>query len=152
MTHQTAFATPEPDDAATSRTVASTEVLPAAPAQAQPAPGAASAGYAPPASAPISTATKKRTLGAGAIVGIVFGAMLVATLIFGGGIAVGLAIPTGGSGAPGTSQGGLPGGPGSDSGTGQGTRPEAPRGGTNQERPTAPNSDDTGTGDSAEEG
>lgn len=96
----------------------------------------------------------KRTLGTGAIIAIALGGVLAAGLLFGGGIAVGLAIP---GGASSTSQDGPPsGGPGGG-GTDRGTRPEAPTGGTERERPTAPNpddtgSDDTGTGDSAEEG
>lgn len=76
-------------------------------------------------------------------------------LIFGGGLAAGLALSNFGghagvgNGGPGSSQGGLPG----DSGRGdRGTRPEVPNGGTNQERPTAPNSGDTGNGDTTQEG
>jgi len=69
--------------------------------------------------------------------------VVVAGLLFGGGIAVGIALPIGNSGGTSvsTDQGGFPGG------GEQGTRPTSPRGDSNQTGPSAPNSGETDTQD-----
>ena len=126
----TTHATPEPDDAATTEVVqAEAPVQPAPPAQ--PAP-------------PVT-----RTLSTGAIIGIAGGGLVLAAVLFGGGVAVGTALPAGGSG--GSSHIDFPGdqnrGPGQ-----QGTRPDAPRGDTNRSGPAAPNSDQTETSDDSDAG
>jgi len=135
----TTHATPEPDDAAT------TEVV-RADAAAQP-PATPTPPTATPTAPPV--ATERRTLGTGAIVGIALGGVALCVLLFGGGVAVGIALPVGGAG--GYSQTGLPGGENRGPGD-QGTRPDAPRGDTNRSAPTAPNTDETETPDDSDAG
>ena len=83
---------------------------------------------------------------------IITGAVVAAALLFGGGVAVGLAIPTGG---PGFSQQGGPGGfPGGRDGSGQtGDRPQMPgngqQGGTNGGQTDDSGSTDDSTDDGA---
>lgn len=131
----TTHATPEPD------TAASTDVArPDAPTTPTTAPPPEAAAPAP---------AQRRTLGTGAIVGIALGGVALCALLFGGGVAVGVALPIGGSG--GSSQTGLPGGEYRGPGE-QGTRPDLPRGDTERSAPTAPNTDETETPDDSEAG
>ena len=133
----TTHATPEPHDDATTTDLVQAQA-PAAPLAAQT--GAPAVPPAPPA--PVT-----RSLSTGAIVGVALGGVALAALLFGGGVAVGVALPIGGSG--GSSQTGFPGG--ENRGPGEpGTRPDAPSGDTNRSAPTAPNTDQTETKDDSD--
>jgi len=142
---KTIATSPEPgDEHVPSTDVATTETLDSA------APAAPSAA---PTATPSAPAPVARSLSTPAIVGIAVGGVLVAGLLFGGGIAVGVALPVGGHSVADTHGGGgmgfpggdRPGGPHQDGDSDRGARPGAPDSDTNRQGPAAPNSDDTDT-------